>query len=219
MGIWQIRPAGRCPRCLEPVGLVQLADGRRYRCSMPPRLLNAGVPGLEHAHERPAAHEPECPGVPRAEVAFAQMSARVAEALARLERRLASMSATRPAPVPAARPPAPERPRRGQGRGTPIVLEGGEETRAMGRRASHEFQRLYSFPPMWCPRCAAPAVRRYESARLPGGREGLLTAGCTACKWAIALTEDGVWQRCRVTSATTPATESEAYEWRLLEQR
>jgi hypothetical protein len=131
--MWQIRPAGRCPRCLEPVGLVQLADGRRYRCSMPPRLLNAGL-DLDHGHERPVAHDPECPGVPRAEVAFAQMSARVAEALARLERRLASRPEPRPERA-ASEPPRPapagsdvprlRTPRRGQG--MPIPLNGGGE--------------------------------------------------------------------------------------------
>jgi len=130
--MWQIRPAGRCPRCLEPVGLVQLADGRRYRCTLPPRLLNGGL-DLDHAHERPAAHDHECPGVPRAEVAFAQLSARVAEALARLERRLAPMPDRGPEPGLAASEP----PRRAsgsdmprlrtprQGRGTPIPLSGG----------------------------------------------------------------------------------------------
>lgn len=87
--MWRARAGGRCPRCLEPVGIVQLADGRRYRCSMPPRLLNGGL-DLDHAHERPAAHDPECPGVPRAEVAFAQMSARVLAALERLEQRVAA---------------------------------------------------------------------------------------------------------------------------------
>jgi RNase P subunit RPR2 len=86
----------------------------------------------------------------------------------------------------------------------------------MGRRASPELRSLY---PMWCPRCAAPVDRRYESVRLAGGRDGRVTAACTACEWALAITEDGVWQRCRVPSATTPTTESEAYDWRLLEQR
>jgi predicted RNA-binding Zn-ribbon protein involved in translation (DUF1610 family) len=89
----------------------------------------------------------------------------------------------------------------------------------MARGRAGQDSRRYSYPPMWCPRCAAPAVRRYESARLPGGREGLVTTGCTACKWAIALTEDGVWQRCQTTSATTATAVSEGYEWRLLEQR
>jgi hypothetical protein len=149
MGIWQIGPAGRCPRCLEPVGLVRLADGRRYRCSLPPRLLNAGL-DLDHAHERPAAHDAECPGVPRPEVAFAQWAARVTQQLTALEDRLAPRSdrsgrrskraeraeraeseprkpaqPAQPAPV-GPDVPGPSAPRRRLRRGTPIVLDGGD---------------------------------------------------------------------------------------------
>lgn len=145
--MWRARAGGRCPRCLEPVGIVQLADGRRYRCSMPPRLLNGGL-DLDHAHERPAAHDPECPGVPRAEVAFAQMSARVAEALARLERRLAPArgeATPEPRPGPAAPEPPPPRapagpamPRpRAPGWGMPIPLEGGRDEARSEARADH----------------------------------------------------------------------------------
>jgi hypothetical protein len=83
---------------------------------------------------------------------------------------------------------------------------------------SPELKSLY---PRWCPRCAASVDRQYKSVRLPGGREGRVTVACIACKWALAIANDGVWQRCRVSSATTTTatTESEAYEWRLLEQR
>lgn len=100
--MWTMHPAGRCPRCLAPLMRVVLPDRRHYLARPDAGTLNS-LPNMDDPHDRPVPHEPECPGVPPADVALADFTARVTAALSRLMARLerlerADRAGTAPSP-------------------------------------------------------------------------------------------------------------------------